>query len=216
MKRINTMNKHNHAATATNENRVSISPGNKKMGFIPSVSLPPVITCASCCKCAEKCYAAKLCRLRPTVKAAYDRNLRILKNDIDGYFIQVKAAAMTSRYFRFHVSGDIPDMNYLDRMIKLAEELPGTAFLAFTKQYNFVNNFLQYAKIPANLKIIFSAWPGMPMENPHNMPVANVIFKGQEPAENWKICGGNCTECACRGVGCWELKKGEQIAFYEH
>ena len=198
------------------ENKISISYGNAKMGRIPSVSLPPIVTCAQGCVCAKKCYAAKLCRLRPTVRNAYQKNLDILKNDMDSYFLQVKAAAMVSKYFRFHVSGDIPDMNYLDRMVKLAQELPDTTFLAFTKQYNFINNFLQYASIPENLKIIFSAWPGMPMENPYNMPVANVIFKGQEPAENWKICGGNCSECACRGVGCWELKKGEHIAFYEH
>ena len=198
------------------ESTISISKGNSKMGFIPSVSLPPIVTCAANCTCAKKCYAAKLCRLRPNVRNAYQKNLDILKNDMDNYFIQVKAAAMVSKYFRFHVSGDIPDMNYLDRMVKLAQDLPGTTFLAFTKQYNFINNFLQYAVIPDNLKIIFSAWPGMTMENPHNMPVANVIFKGQEPADDWKICGGKCSECACRGVGCWELKKGENIAFYEH
>ena len=199
-----------------NNNMVSISKGNSKMGSIPSVSLPPIITCAKGCACAKKCYAAKLCRLYPTVRKAYARNLDILKNDMDDYFIQVKAAAMVSKYFRFHVSGDIYDMNYLDRMVKLAQDLPGTTFLAFTKQYNFVNYFLQYAAIPDNLKIIFSEWPGMPMKNPHNLPVAHVIFKGQEPADDWKICGGNCSECACRGVGCWELKKGEHIAFYEH
>lgn len=34
--------------------------------------------------------------------------------------------------------------------------------------------------------------------------------------ENWKICGGNCTECASCGIGCWELKPGETIAFYQH
>ena len=198
------------------ENTISISKGNKKMGFIPSVSLPPIVTCAQGCACAKKCYAAKLCRLRPNVRNAYQKNLTILKNDMDNYFIQVKAAAMVSKYFRFHVSGDIPDMNYLDRMVKLAHELPGTTFLAFTKQYNFVNNFLQYAQIPDNLKIIFSEWPGMRLENKYNLPVAHVIFKGSEPADNWKICGGNCSECACRGVGCWELKKGEHIAFYEH
>ena len=199
-----------------NNNMVSISKGNSKMGSIPSVSLPPIITCAKGCACAKKCYAAKLCRLYPTVRKAYARNLDILKNDMDDYFIQVKAAAMVSKYFRFHVSGDIYDMNYLDRMVKLAQDLPGTTFLAFTKQYNFVNYFLQSAAIPDNLKIIFSEWPGMPMKNPHNLPVAHVIFKGQEPADDWKICGGNCSECACRGVGCWELKKGEHIAFYEH
>ena len=143
------------------ENTISISKGNSKMGFIPSVSLPPIVTCAHGCTCAKKCYAAKLCRLRPNVRNAYQKNLDILNNDMDilnndmdNYFLQVKAAAMVSKYFRFHVSGDIPDMNYLDRMVKLAQELPGTTFLAFTKQYNFVNNFLQYAAIPDNLKII--------------------------------------------------------------
>ena len=199
-----------------NNNKVSISKGNSKMGYIPSVSLPPVVTCAKGCACAKKCYAAKLCRIYGTVRRAYNRNLDILKNDMDNYFIQVKAAAMVTKYFRFHVSGDIYDMNYLDRMVKLAQDLPGTTFLAFTKQYNFVNNFLQYAAIPDNLKIIFSEWPGMEMYNPYNLPVAHVIFKGSEPADDWKICGGNCSECACRGVGCWELKKGEHIAFYEH
>ena len=199
-----------------NNNKVSISKGNKKMGFIPSVSLPPIVTCAKGCTCAKKCYAAKLCRIYANTRKAYARNLDILKNDMDNYFTQVKAAAMVTKYFRFHVSGDIPDMNYLDRMVKLAQELPGTTFLAFTKQYNFINYFLEYAQIPDNLKIIFSEWPGMPMMNPHNLPVAHVIFKGQEPADDWKICGGNCSECACRGVGCWELKTGEHIAFYEH
>lgn len=198
------------------ENTISISKGNSKMGFIPSVSLPPVVTCAAGCTCAKKCYAAKLCRIYANTRKAYNRNLEILRNDMDNYFLQVKAAAMVTKYFRFHVSGDIYDMNYLDRMVKLAQELPGTTFLAFTKQYNFINNFLQYAEIPSNLKIIFSEWPGMPMDNPHNLPIAHVIFKGQEPAESWKICGGNCSECACRGVGCWELKNGEHIAFYEH
>ena len=195
---------------------VSISKGNSKMGYIPSVSLPPIVTCAQGCACAKKCYAAKLCRIYGTVRKAYNRNLEILKNDIDNYFTQVKAAAMVNKYFRFHVSGDIPNMDYLDRMVKLAQELPGTTFLAFTKQYTFINNYLQGATIPDNMKIIFSEWPGMAMENPHNLPVAHVIFRGSAPADHWKICGGNCSECACRGVGCWELKAGEHIAFYEH
>lgn len=199
-----------------NINNVSISTGNKKMGAIPSVSLPPVITCADGCKCAQKCYAAKLCRIRKSVREAYQRNLDILTNNPDSYWQQVKAAAMVTRYFRFHVSGDIVNFNYLHNMVEIARELPGTTFLAFTKQYDLVNEYTEYEEIPANLKIIFSAWPGMPMDNPHNFPVANVIFKGQQPNDNWKICGGNCMECACKGIGCWELSKGEQIAFYEH
>lgn len=200
-----------------NENKVSISTGNQKMGAIPSVSLPPVITCKHCETCARKCYAAKLCRLRPSVKAAYDRNLQILKSDRDSYFLQVKAAAMVTRFFRFHVSGDIVDADYLDRMTKLARELKGTQFLCFTKNYEDVNEYLQNHKKPANLHLIFSLpFTGAKINNPHNLPTAAVILKGQEPKDNWKVCGGNCSECACRGCGCWELKKGETIAFYEH
>ena len=196
---------------------VSISTGNRKMGAIPSVSLPPIVTCKNCSTCSQECYAAKLCRIYKSVREAYERNLKILQADRDTYFMQVKAAAMVNRYFRFHVSGDIVDLDYLDRMVKLARELKGTTFLAFTKNYEDVNQYFKDHKKPANLKLIFSLpFTGARIDNPHNLPTAAVILKGQEPEESWKICGGNCTECACRGVGCWELKKGETIAFYEH
>lgn len=197
--------------------KLSISNGNRKMGAIPSVSLPPVVTCKHCETCAKKCYALKLCKLRPSVREAYERNFRILKEDRNAYFMQIKASAMTTRFFRFHVSGDIIDTDYLDRMCKLARELKGTKFLAFTKNYEDINAYFENHKQPKNLKIIFSLpFDGSAVENPHNLPTAAVIFRGQTPADNYKVCGGNCTECACKGVGCWELKKGETIAFYEH
>lgn len=200
-----------------NKMKVSISKGNSKMGAIPSVSLPPITTCAAGCTCAKKCYAAKLCRIYPSVRKAYENNLAIYLSNPDEYFRQVKAAAAMSRYFRWHVSGDIIDGAYFAEMVRMAQELPGTEFLAFTKQYDIVNAYIdENGPLPSNLHVIFSAWPGMEMNNPHNLPVAQVIFKGQEPADSWKVCGGNCTECACRGVGCWELKNGEIISFYEH
>lgn len=197
--------------------KVTISKGNRKMGAVPSVSLPPIITCAAGCTCAKKCYAAKLCRIYPTVRDSYNRNLDAYLDDSASYFAQIQRAASTQRYFRWHVSGDIVSPLYLAGMTGIAAELPDTHFLIFTKRYNFVNEYIDFAGgLPKNMHLIFSAWPGMDMPNPHNLPVAQVIFKGQEPADDWKVCGGNCTECACRGVGCWELKNGETIAFYEH
>ncbi len=197
--------------------KVSISKGNSKMGAIPSVSLPPITTCAAGCTCAKKCYAAKLCRIYPSVKKSYENNLAAYLKNPESYFGQIKKAAAVQRFFRWHVSGDIVSPLYLAGVVGIAAELPKTEFLIFTKQYEIVNDYINFAgDIPQNLKIIFSAWPGMDMPNPHKLPVAQVIFKGQEPADSWKVCGGNCTECACRGVGCWELKNGETIAFYEH
>lgn len=197
--------------------KVSISKGNRKMGEIPSVSLPPVITCKHCETCARKCYAAKLARIYKTTREAWQRNYKILCEDRNAYFLQVEAAAMISGYFRFHVSGDIVDIDYLNRMCKTARKCKNTRFLAFTKNYEDVNAYFKNHKKPRNLQIIFSLpFTGAKIENPHNLPTAAVIIKGSTPDPNYKICGGNCSECACRGVGCWELKKNETIAFYEH
>lgn len=197
--------------------KVSISTGNAKMGKIPSVSLPACITCNQNAPCFKLCYAAKITRLYKTVKNAYENNLHILNNNPALYWEKVKQAAQTARFFRYHVSGDIPSIEYFEHMVTLAKVLPHTQFLAFTKQYEIVNAYINNGgKIPHNLKIIFSNWGEWKCNNPHNLPVCEIILKGSEPAPDWKICGGNCTECACRGVGCWELKNGETIAIYQH
>ena len=196
---------------------VSISKGNSKMGSIPSVSLPACVTCNPGSPCFKKCYARRLAARRATVRDAYARNLDILNNAPYTYWLQVKAAASVTRFFRYHVSGDIPNGHYLKMMIKTADALPGTMFLAFTKQYNTVNDFLNDGgTIPENLKIIFSNWGSWKCENPHNLPQCEIVLKGNEPAPGWKICGGNCTACACAGIGCWELKNNETIAIYQH
>ena len=196
---------------------VSISKGNSKLGAIPSVSLPPIKTCVNCATCAKKCYAAKLCRIYPSVKKAYDKNYEILKTDRNKYFNQVKAAAMITSFFRFHVSGDIIDTDYLHRMVKIAREVKTTKFLCFTKNYKVINDYFSNHSKPKNLQIIFSLpFDNAVIDNPHNMPMAAVILKGKDPKPNYKICGGNCTNCACQGIGCWELTKGETIAFKEH
>lgn len=198
---------------------VSISNGNSKMGKIPSVSLPPITTCPKGAPCAKKCYARRLYNRYPSVKSAYDTNLAIFEQMPNQYFYQIDQALKMSRFFRFHVSGDIPTYGYFCQMVELANNNPHCEILAFTKQYEIVNTYLKnliLPYLPPNLHIIFSEWGNQKPTNPYNLPTAAVIFKDTEPLEDWKICGGNCAECACRGVGCWELKKGETIAFYEH
>lgn len=199
------------------EMKVSISKGNRKMGEIKSVSLPPVVTCASGCACAKKCYAMKMCRIYKNVKESYNRNLEILVTDKNEYWNQVNDAMCTSRFFRMHVSGDIPSYEYLLDMVNVAKKNPHCDILTFTKRYSFVNTFINNGGvIPSNLHILFSEWEGMVMENQHNLPVAHVIFKGEEPQSNWNICNGNCLECAKNNANCWSLKNGEHVAFHEH
>ena len=184
------------------------------MGAIPSISLPPIVTCAPGCTCAKDCYAAKTCRIYKNVKQSYENNLQALNENRDRYFSEISKACTNSRFFRYHVSGDILDADYFDRMVKTAEENTYTTFLCFTKKYNIVNEYT--GAIPRNLVIIFSEWPGMDMENPKNFPIAHVIFKGESVPDEWALCPGNCLECAGAGAGCWNLQPGESVAFPKH
>lgn len=199
--------------------RVSISAGNEKMGRIPSISLLPLITCAggACCVCAAKCYAAKIAALRPSVLKAYARNTAIALHAPAAFWEQFRAAVAGSRFFRVNVAGDIPTPAFFAELVKTAAAFPHCTILAFTKRAEIVNAWIAgNGALPENLKIVYSNWGNCAAPNPYNLPVSEVIFKGETPADNWKICGGNCYNCACRGIGCWELKNGETIAFYEH
>lgn len=198
---------------------VSISPGNSKLGSIPSVSLPPVYTCPRGCECATLCYAMRLARARPSVKHAYDRNLYVLRSDPVTYWREVEAAVMMSRFFRFHVAGDIPDGVYLGNMIRVAKRCRHCQILCFTKQYGIVNNYLSSGgKLPKNLHLIFSVWRGFPMENPFRLPEAHVRYRDgtTTSSEDALPCGGNCSDCAMESGGCWKLKSGQQIVFDQH
>ena len=198
---------------------VKISSGNSKMGAIPSVSLPAGVTCRQDCECSKKCYAKRLERMKPSVHQAYQHNYDLLTHDSDTYWREVEASIMMSRFFRYHVSGDITDNVYFAHMIEIAERNPHCEMLCFTKKYNLVNDHLDFGgTIPKNLHIIFSGWRGMKMVNPYNLPEAHVRYRdGTTTArENAKPCGGNCTECAITDGGCWTAKHGEQVVFNEH
>ena len=197
---------------------ISLSPGNVKMGAIPSISLPSVLTCRSC-DCQTKCYAKKLERLRPNVRKAYQRNLDILNNDPVQYWREVEAAIMCSRFFRFHVSGDIPDGNYFANMVAVAQRNAHCQILCFTKKFELVNqSILDGIKPPENLHLIFSGWRGLEMVNPFRLAEAHVRYKdGTTTASEGAVdCSGNCVDCAITDSGCWTLKKGEQVIFDEH
>ena len=198
---------------------VSISRGNAKMGAIPSVSLPPVVTCRPGAPCVRDCYACKLCRIRETVRTSYDRNYQILRENPRAYWAAVRAAVALSSFFRFHVSGDIPDAAYFAEMVRTAEEFPHCQMLAFTKQFEIVNAAVAAGvRIPENLHVIFSVWRGLDCVNPYGLPTAHVIERdGSTTApEGATVCPGNCADCARTGCGCWTLKNGQAVAFHKH
>jgi hypothetical protein len=196
---------------------LKISKGNMKIGNIMNVSLAPVKACRGCeTVCAKHCYALKAYKQYPATRAAWDDNLIMAQDFPELFFLAIGGhlAKYKGSHFRWHVAGDILDSGYLRRMFNLADEFPHIKFLAFTKQYQTVNNFPMDYK-PANLTIVMSAWPAHPMENPYHLPVAYVLDKAKVedriPAEVFK-CPGSCADCKF----CWDAKAGEAVVFNQH
>ncbi len=200
-----------------------ISRGVSKLGVdIPSINLPPVVTCRCDAPCADshKCYAMK-------GRFAFQHNKNLLQGNLDmwqhnpeQFEIGVRAAAFHSRFVRWHSSGDIPDEAYLEMMVRIAEKLPDTKFLCFTKKFELVNEYLDIHKVfPENLRMVFSAWGSFIPENPHNLPMAYVRFKKSEqnniPSTAFQ-CQNYCGDCVMSGCSCWDLKNGEAVCFNEH
>lgn len=196
--------------------KMCISSGNSKIGRVLNVSLPPVISCSNCSKCMYYCYDIKaLIRYTVTVVNARARNWAVLVKDRDEYFrrIDEKLARRRSRkFFRWHVSGDIIDIDYLDRMVKLARKYPDFRFWTYTKHYALVNAYHRANggrdAIPENLVIMFSKWDGVPMENPYNHPIFACRMKDgnvDTPEEFFRKtfkCPGNCDYCTEHFRGC--------------
>lgn len=188
--------------------KICVSKGNKKIGRVLNVSLPPVLTCANCAECKFYCYDIKAClQYSKTVIDARIRNLCILEKDRDLYFSRIEGVIMrrrTNKYFRWHVSGDIVDLDYFSRMVEIARRHSDFQFWTYTKNYQVVNTYCEiYGRdaIPANFSIMFSEWRGLPMDNPYGFPVFSVVFKGDEKPQGF-YCPGNCDLCKAGKLGC--------------
>lgn len=199
---------------------VHISTTNSKLGLIPSVNLPPIISCRKNCPCAKDCYALKGRYRFKNVKQCLLNNYNRYIGNPKIYFdsiISSLSGIISYRYFRWHAAGDIVDAEYFEGMVRVANQLPNTYFLAFTKKFEIVNNYMDvHGELPDNLHIVFSAWgDDFQIDNPYNFPVAYVRFYHQENKNippNAAECSGDCTSC----LQCWHIKRGESVVFNKH
>jgi hypothetical protein len=158
----------------------------------------------------------KALRLYPATRAAWRRNEYLAKRHPESYFRQIAAqvAEAKPRLFRWHVAGDILSTDYLGGMCRIATAHPSTHFLAFTKAFEIVNRYEDRTAVPANLVIVFSAWPRMTFLNPHRHRVA-WMQDGTESRvpEDAIECPGNCESCGM----CYELSRiGRDVVFHKH
>jgi len=193
--------------------KMCISAGNRKIGRVMNVSLPPVLSCQNCKECMHYCYDIKACLQYPqTVINARMRNYVILLSNRQRYFGEIETAISRRRknkFFRWHVAGDIIDADYFDNMVQIAIRHPDFVFWTYTKVYHIVNEWIDAnGALPGNLHVMFSEWDGMPMDNPHGLPIFTCRLKAgnknRTDAEFFRMhkCPGNCDVCKAAGRGC--------------
>lgn len=188
---------------------IVISAGNRKIGRCMNVSLAPIVTCGNCKECKYFCYDVKACCQYENVRKARAKNTALFRFSRDEFFNQLWAKMSrkkTNKFLRFHVSGEILDINHFSRMVETARRFPEFRIWTYTKMYNIVNDYIREHGgtkecIPENFSVMFSEWKGLPIINPYGMPVFRCITPEEQKPEFFH-CPGNCDFCKENCCGC--------------
>lgn len=207
---------------ANKSNEISMSNKNSKTGAACLNIAFPVCTCREDAPCRKTCYACKGCQQIAVVQGAYYRNLRLYYDDPDNFFEQVYCKVKFSGLpkVRLFDSGDFPDAEFLDRLVEVCKKTPNTKWMAFTKKYWIVNEYIdKNGDLPKNLNIMFSAWDIFwEVPNPHGLGIAYVDFDDKrlnpEFPRNAFRCPGR--ESTCSACGACFSKKLKAVVFHEH
>lgn len=207
---------------ASKSNEINMGNKNSKTGVACLNLAFPTCTCREDAPCRNGCYANKGCQQIATVQAAYYRNLRLYNDDPDNFFDQVycKVKFACLPKVRLFDSGDFPDYEFLERLVGLCQKTPDTKYMAFTKKYEIVNEYIsRNGKLPDNLNIILSAWDKLwDVPNPHGLGMAYVDFNDKrlnpDFPKNVFICPGRESTCSACGA-CWS-KQLKAVVFHQH
>lgn len=201
---------------AVSDIKICISSGNVKIGRVMNVSLLPIFTCRHCKECKRFCYDIKANFVYGNVLDARVRNYVILLKSRDEYFRRIDEAMnrrRANKFFRWHVAGDIVDLDYFVRMVENAKRHPDFVIWTYTKNYEIVNEYCEkYGQeaIPSNFVVMFSEWKGLEMSNPYHFPVFYCKFPEETMDKYLRMykCPGNCDICKALHRGCI---KGEDV-----
>lgn len=187
-------------------------------GRIPQLNMPYGITCRKDAPCFKDCYCTRGNMALPNVRGSHKNKLQMYLDDPNAFFrqIDIELSWSNPKYFRYHSSGDIVDIKYLNLMCWLARRHKETRFLCFTKKFEMVNTYFDGHRKPDNLVIVLSNWGNWRVVNPHNFPESFVDFgRGDEEIPRFAYnCPGRCEEC--EGQHCWHLQKGQSVCFKKH
>ena len=152
------------------------------------------------------CYALKGCYVFDVVQAAQYRRLKSIKNPGWVAAMAFLINSKKSKYFRWHDSGDVQDLEHLFKIYEVCRLTPGKKHWLPTREA-WIKDHIETA--PKNLVVRFSA-PMMEQEAPASWPnTSSVVTKKF-------TCPASRQNNECRSCRkCWNPKI-KNVAYKKH
>jgi len=159
----------------------------------------------------EKCYAFKGRYPTPSVRKNRETNLEHFNNK---YFVEVMAFKLQhQKFFRWFDSGDLPNMEGLKKIVKIAELTPDTKHWLPTREIKLIQKYLIKNTFPKNLVVRVSA-PMIDGPPPKGFQNTSTVHKDKDPIGFdcvSRFQDGKCLSC----TACWD-KRIKNISYKVH
>jgi hypothetical protein len=149
-----------------------LSPGNRKLGgrLVWGFGLPsgdPEVCVGLSEECRRHCYARRTEGLRPSVRARYEKNLRLSRLPDFAPRVRYFILAHEIEVVRLHVGGDFYSAGYARRWLRVMRQLPRVRFFLYTRSWRdpAVRPALEAMAALPNCRVWYSCdrgtgWPG--------------------------------------------------------
>lgn len=154
------------------------------------------------------CYALRGRYLFPRVKEAMEKRFSSLSDPRWTDAITTLIHHSGDRYFRWHDSGDLKNLDHLRKIVRVCQNLPKIKFWLPTREYQTVETYRRMGGvIPRNLCIRYSAHliDGLPPRG-YRMPASTVV-SGTSSLSGSHVCPAPTQNNACGSCrACWDPK----------
>jgi hypothetical protein len=153
------------------------------------------------------CYALRGRYLFPVVKAAMEKRFSSLSDPRWVNAISTLIYRSGDRYFRWHDSGDLKDLEHLRNIVQVCLNLPLLKFWLPTREYQTVETYRRMGGvIPPNLCIRYSAHlvDGPPPLH-YGLPTSAVFSAGSRSSPRLHVCPAPKHNMKCGSCrACWD------------
>jgi hypothetical protein len=151
------------------------------------------------------CYALKGRYVFPNVQKAMEKRFASLTNDLWVDAMTYLIGKVKNPHFRWHDSGDLQGVWHIEKIVKIAKNLPNISFWLPTREYAFVSTYIEKGgEVPSNLTIRLSA---LMMDGPAPVGIAQrlgLCVSGASKLGNFNCPsskqGNKCGDCR----KCWD------------